>query len=195
MKKICYITTVSTTIKSFIIDSAKYMHKKGKYDITFMCNPDDKFEVELPEYIHFIPVKMKRGIGFDGLNVIMQLYKIFKKEKFDLIQYSTPNASLYSSIAGKLAKIKVRLYCQWGIRYVGFTGVKREIFKILEKITCKNSTWIEPDSFGNLKFSYKEKLYTDKKSSVIWNGSAGGVNLEKFDITKKEIWRKEIQYK
>ena len=195
MKKICFITTISITLEAFVLNTAKYLHEQGDYDITFICNPDDNFKEKLPEYINYIPLKMKRGIGLDGFKVMFKLYDIFKKEKFDIVQYSTPNASLYASIAAKLAKIKVRLYCQWGIRYVGFKGIKRKIFKLIEKNICNNSTWIEPDSFGNLEFSHNEKLYSNKKSSVIWNGSASGVDLQKFNIEKKEQWRNEIREK
>ena len=109
MKKICFITTVSVTLKVFVQKTAEYLHEKGNYDITFICNPDFEFEKQLPNYIHFIPINMKRGIGGDGIKAVHQLYKIFKKEKFDLIQYSTPNAATYASIAGRLAKIKERL--------------------------------------------------------------------------------------
>lgn len=168
-KKICFITTVSTTMNTFILNTARYLYKNGNYDITMICSNNEKFQKNISNYIKFIPIEMKRGISFSGIKNIMQLYKVFKYERFDIIQYSTPNASLYASIAGRLAKIKVRLYCQWGIRYVGFSGIKRNLFKIIEKIICRNSTWIEPDSYGNLKFSREEGLYTNKNSSVVWN--------------------------
>lgn len=62
-------------------------------------------------------------------------------------------------------------------------------------MVCKLSTWIEPDSFGNLSFSHKEGLYPENKGSVIWNGSASGVNLKKFDVSYKDEWKKEIRRK
>ena len=124
---------------------------------------------------------------------MFEMKKIFKREKFDLIQYSTPNASLYASLAGKMSKVPVRLYCQWGMAYVGFTGIKRKIFKAIEKLVCSLSTWIEPDSNSNLMFSHQERLYPNEKGSVIWNGSACGVNITKFDISKKLEYRKKIQ--
>ena len=119
----------------------------------------------------------------------------FEREKFDLIQYSTPNASLYASMAGKLAKVPVRLYCQWGMVFVGFTGIKRWIFKQVERLVCSLSTWIEPDSKSNLNFAHAEKLYPQDKGSVIWNGSACGVNLQKFDVSKKDSYRTQIREK
>lgn len=195
MYKICFVTTISLTLKCFVLEFAKFMHKTGDVEIHFVCDYDSEFEKMLPEYIHYKPISMKRGISFDGLNAIHEMEKYFKQEKFDLVQYSTPNAACYASIAAKLANVKARLYCQWGIAYVGFQGIKRRIFKLIEKLVCKNSTMIEPDSFGNLHFSHSERLYTEKKSRVIWNGSASGVNLNKFDISKKEIWSREIRGK
>lgn len=193
MKKICYVTTISLTLKSFVIQSAKYLKENTDWDIVMICDNDDEFQDVLPEGIRYIPVSMKRGLNFDGMSVIRKLVKIFKEEKFDLVQYSTPNASLYVSIAAKIAKVPVRLYCQWGMVYVGFSGIKRKIFKCIEKFVCKNSTEIEPDSYGNLDFAHKEGLYPKNKGRVIWNGSACGVDLSKFDISRKDEFRNKIR--
>lgn len=195
MKKVCFITTISSTISSFILEFAKFMHENGDYDITFICDKDEDFGKNLPNYIHYIPVEMKRGISIGGLKACAQMYKIFKNNQFDLIQYSTPNASLYASLAGWLAGIPVRLYCQWGLVFVGFDGIKRKIFKLEEKLVCTLSTWIEPDSRGNLNFCHEQKLYPENKGSVIHKGSASGVSLEKFDISQKEIFKNEIRNK
>lgn len=193
MKKICFVTTVSITLSSFIVETAKYIHEHTDWDISFICNPDEEFEKSLPEYIHFIPVPMERGISLAGIKSMLMMRKIFKEQKFDLVQYSTPNASLYASMASKMAKVPVRLYCQWGMAFVGFQGLKRKIFKFVEKTVCSLSTWVEPDSYGNLNFCHKEGIYPNDKGSVIWNGSANGVNLKKFDISKKEEYRKNIR--
>ena len=197
MIKICFVTTISMTLKAFVLESAKYLHETGEFEVYFICDNDEEFAKSLPEYIHYIPVPMKRGVSLSAWKSIRQMKKIFKQYKFDIVQYSTPNASLYASIASKSAKIPVRLYCQWGIAYVGMQGIKRKIFKFIEKRVCKNSTWIEPDSPSNLHFAREEGLYTSDKSSVIGSGSACGVKLDKFDISKKAEYRQQIraQYK
>lgn len=193
MIKICFVTTISLTLKTFVLDFAKYLQESNEFEVTMICSSDEAFATLLPERIRFIPVDMKRGFGLDGFKVIRRLTKIFKANHFDIVQYSTPNASCYASIAAKRAKVPVRLYCQWGIAYTGFYGLKRFILKRIEKQICKNSTWIEPDSNGNLLFSHKEKLYPLNKGSVVWNGSASGVSPEKFNINKKNKWRSEIR--
>ena len=195
MKKICFCTTIPITIKSFILKTAEYIHNNTDWDISVICTYDEEFAKSLPEYIHYYPVDMKRGVSVGGIKAMLEMKKIFKREKFDLVQYSTPNASLYAAVASKLVKTPVRLYCQWGMAFVGFSGLKRKIFKLEEKFVCRLSTWIEPDSKSNLKFAHDEGLYPEEKGSVIWNGSACGIDLKKFDINKKEEYRENIRRK
>src|SRR5690625_1839373 len=194
-KKICFVTTKSITIKSFLLEQLHYLNKHG-YDVTVIYDYDADLNNVLDKNINYFPVKMKRGIDFIHTpKCIFTLYRIFRKSNYSIVQYSTPNAAFSTSIAALLARVPIRLYSQWGIRYVGFTGFKRRIFKLLEKLVCTLSTNIQPDSKGNLLFSRKDGLYSDKKSRVIWNGSANGVDLGKFDISKKVEWRKVIRSK
>lgn len=193
MKRICYITTVPQTLEAFVLEAARYVHDHTDWDITFICDEDDRFRARLPSYIHYVPVRMERGIRPSGIRSFRELRKILAAQRFDLIQYSTPNASLYASLAGWMTGIPVRLYCQWGMAYVGASGIRRAVFKAVEKTVCRLSTWIEPDSGSNLRFAHEEGLYPEDVGSVIWNGSACGISLEKFDISRKSAYRARIR--
>ncbi len=199
MKKICLITTVSLTMKAFVLETAKYLYENCGYDITLICSDDEEFERSLPEYIHYIPVTMARGIDLSAIGSILKFYKIFKKEKFDLIQYSTPNASCYASIAAFLAKAPKRLYAQWGIRYIGMQGKTRRIFKLIEKLVCRLSTHIRSVSPLNRQFAIDEGLYPDYKAKVVGNGGTIGVDMSCYNISEKESFndatRKEYNIK
>lgn len=195
MKKICICTTVSLTLKTFVVPTAKYLHQKCGYDITLICNTDKEFENSLPDYIHFISVHMARGIDFSGLKAVIEFIKIFRREKFDMVQYSTPNAACYASIAAKLCRVPIRLYCQWGIRYIGLSGMKRKIFKLIEKIVCRNSTDVRAVSPLNKEFAVSEGLYKEEKATVVGHGGTIGVDSQIYDIGKKSEWRKEIRNK
>lgn len=193
MKKICICTTVSITMKTFVVETAKYLHENCGYDITLICNEDEKFEKSLPEYLHFIPVQMERGIDFSALKSIKQFIQIFKDQKFDMVQYSTPNAACYASIAAKIANVPIRLYCQWGIRYVGMSGMSRKIFKAIEKMICRNSTDIRAVSPMNKAFAVSEGLYPEEKAVVVGKGGTIGVDMHRYDITTKAEYRSLIR--
>ena len=193
MKKICFVTTVYITYKCFLKQLSQYLYETEEYDISLICNDEKEAFEDKPPFVHYFPVNMKRGVSLSALSAIKKIGKILEKEKFDIVQYSTPNAAFYTSVAAKNKDVPVRLYCQWGIRYMGFEGVKRSIFKYLEKKTCDNSTFIEVESHNIRGFSLEEKLYAADKSCVIWNGSASGVDLNKFDVFKKPCWRERIR--
>lgn len=185
MKKLCICTTISLTMKTFVLETAKYLHEKEGYDITLICNNDKDFKESLPSYIHFIPVSMSRGIDFSAIKSILSFIKIFKREEFDLVQYSTPNASFYASIAARICRVPIRLYCQWGIRYIGFEGIKRTIFKIIEKSVCNNSTDIRAVSNMNMKFGIDQGLYSKMKVGIIGIGGTIGVDLDEYPYELK----------
>lgn len=185
MKKICICTTVSVTMVSFVVETAKYLHNQCGYDVTLICNEDQKFAASLPEYLHFIPVHMVRGMDFSAISSIRQFWKIFREQQFDMVQYSTPNAACYASIAAKWAKVPIRLYCQWGIRYVGLSGVSRKVFRFIEKMICKNSTDIRAVSPQNKAFAVAEGLYPEDKALVVGKGGTIGVDMRQYDIEKK----------
>lgn len=193
--KICIVTTMSSSIDNWV-KPFLHKYKENEFDVTIACNMSNeymnKISKEFP-YITPISINMPRGISVVGsIKAIKHLYKLFAKEKFDLVQYSTPNASFYSAVASFLSKIPVRLYCQWGMVFVSMKGFKRIIFQLIERTTCMLSTEVQPDSHGNLDFCRKRKFYSAEKSCVIWNGSAKGVDLQRYDISKKSIYRDEI---
>ncbi|MGL4863581.1 MAG: glycosyltransferase [Cetobacterium sp.] len=195
MKKICFITTVPVTFETFILETAKYLNKNMDIQIHFISSFEKNMDKNLPRYIKYHPIDMRRGTDIKAIYSIYQIYQILKKEKFDMVQYTTPNAALYSSIASYFIKVPIRLYCQWGIRYVGFENKKRVLFKLFEKITCKYSTHIRAASKKNLEFAISEKLYSNTKGKLIGEGGTIGVDLSLFNIAKKNTYNKDIRKK
>ena len=191
--KICYVVTIPKTIRSFFMSQLQYLAKHG-FDVSVICARDEKLLEDMGNGIHYIPTDIPRGISFGGsIKAVKELINIFKREKFDLIQYSTPNAALYASIAAKIVGCKIRNYHLMGFRYLGAHGIGKSILKTIEKVSCWNSTSIECVSRSNLELGIKEKVFPAEKATVVWNGSTGGVNLERFDYFKRDVWRNKLR--
>lgn len=192
MKKLCAISTVDVTLSSFVVDAMRKLKDEG-YDITLISSMSEDFFNKHKNEFHCINLQMSRGTNpIEMLKSIWAFYKIFRCERFDYIQYATPNASLYASVAAFMVGCPIRVYCQWGIRYVGFEGMKRKFFKALEVLTCKLSTHIRPASQKNLLFAVSEGHYPQMKASIIGAGGTIGVDFKMFDKSKKEAYKAAV---
>ena len=192
-KKICCITTIASTLEVFVVD-AMQRFVDDEYEV--ISSMPQAFINKYSDRFKCVNIKMHRGISILDLFRMPFVYmRFFKKEKFDYIQYATPNASLYASIGAWLSKSPIRVYCQWGIRYVGANGLMRILLKFIEFIICNLSTHIRPASQKNLDYSVSEGLYNRNKARIIGNGGTIGVDLNKFDISKKAIYEAEVYNK
>lgn len=191
--KVCAITTISKTMDWFVVDSMRNLYKHG-FEISLMCDMDEEFIQRNRDFAKCYSIRMDRGIDVIGaIRAIGGMYKIFRKEKFDVIQFTSPNASLYAALAGKMAGVKHRIYNQCGLRYVSFEGKKRKIFKKLETLTCFLATSVRAQSPKNMQYAIEEKLCPENKISVIGIGGTIGADLTEYDVSKKQQYREEIR--
>lgn len=194
-KKICFITTIHNSLEWFVVDAAKHLHNNG-YDISYLSDMEQSFIDNNDSYARCFPVAMERGVSaISSLKAIFKIYKILRKEKFDIVQYATPNAAFYASIAAFFARQPIRLYAQWGLRYEGFKGLKRFIFWFIEFITTRLSTDVREVSPMNMEIAIKAKLCSRRRIKVLGKGGTIGVNLDVYDLNKKAQYNSEIRNK
>lgn len=184
--KICGITTRDMTMKSFMVDTFNYFADNG-FDVVIICEPSDNVREAISPQIKYYPISMKSGIEspFRMITIIRKMVHILKKEKIQIVQYASTNAGLYAAIAASICGIPNRIFCQWGMMYVGSKGVKRTIFKTIEKTICTLSTSVQSDSCSNAEYAVQDGIVNSDKCEVIWNGSSTGVDISKFLMKDK----------
>jgi len=194
--KICYVAVLDRVVKYFFEPQIDAIREETN-DVTCITKfSDAELRKKLDAKIKTIDISISRNVNLlNLLGCIIKLVKIFRREKYDAIQFTGPSTGLICSIAGRLAGVKKRVYCLWGVRYEGFSRLKRKIFRFLEKTTCKLSTDIIFDSVYNKDFLIKEKVASAKKTCVISKGSACGVDLNVYNIEQKSAYRDVIRTK
>lgn len=193
--RICALTTISKTMDWFIVDSMRNLAANG-YEITLVCNMEEGFAERNRDYATCIHLPMSRGISVgDLIKTPWRLRKIFREGKFDIVYYTSPNAAMYASVAGWLAGVKKRVYSQCGLRYVSFTGVRRRIFRFVERLTCMLSTHVRAQSPMNRQFAIDEKLCPAHKIAVVGIGGTTGVSLAQCDSFDRAQTRRELREK
>lgn len=189
--KICFVTTVPQTLSTFVTPQAQLLLDEG-WEVHWASSK--LADVEIPQGVVIHELPLTRSPSFlQVVSSTIKLISVFKTEQFVIVQYSSPIAALCASIAGFLTSVKVRIYAQWGIRYVGFNGFRRTLLRALEKFVCTLSTKIQPDSFGNLHFAIDEGLYPFSKGEIVGNGSACGIDLARFDTVDRNSFNQVIR--
>lgn len=193
--KICALTTISKTMDWFVVENMRNLAENG-YEVTLICNMEPGFKERNADYATCINIPMKRGVSIkDLITMPFKLERIFKKNEFDIIYYTSPNVSLYSGIAGKLAGIKNRVYCQYGLRYISYRGIKRTLFKAVEKLSCSLATTVRSASPKNRQTVIDSHLCCEEKIKVLGIGGTIGVELKKCDEINKPEERKRLRSK
>ncbi|MDY8136288.1 glycosyltransferase family 4 protein [Aquimarina sp. 2201CG5-10] len=182
MHKIIRITTVPVSLGGLLKGQLKFMSQY--YDIVGVSSKggDVLDYVSDQEGIRVIPVEMTRKITpFKDIKAVYQLYKIFKKEKPDIVHSHTPKAGTLSMIAAKLAGVPHRLHTIAGLPLLVATGGKRKLLDAVEKLTYSCATMIYPNSYGLKDIIIENKYTKTDKLKVIANGSSNGIDTSHFD--------------
>ncbi len=194
--RICICATVPLSIEAFYGKQLNFLYENG-FDVTVITSYTEAFAKSLPEHVTYRPVPFTRQMTpWQDFKAFLKVINIFRREKFDLLQYNTPKAALICSFAGWVMGIPTRLYLMWGLYFTGQSGWRRLFYKTTEKLTCQFSTHIAPDGKENCQFAISEGLCNSQVAEVIGEGSANGIDVERFNKhrfkNKLEDIRREI---
>ena len=191
----CALTTISLNMRSFVLPAAEYLAANG-YDVSVGCMRDDKFAQSLKgKKIKYLPLNIQRGFSVKGtLMGIWQLYRFFRREKIQMVEYGTENVSFCGSIAAWMARVPVRIYNHWGARYVGYEkGLGRSFSMFIEKTCARLSTTVRQSSELNRLMCIEDGLYKAEKVKVLGYGGTVGADFSRFDINQRAKWNKTLR--
>lgn len=132
------------------------------------------------EGVRVIDVPMHREISlWADLLCLWTLWRLFRRERPDIVHANTPKSSLLSMIAAWMARVPIRIYTVTGLRYQGVTGKFRKLLQSMEKLTCRFATDVIPEGKGVLN-ALKQDGITQKPLEVVLNGNINGVDTTFF---------------
>ncbi len=182
MRKIIRVTTIPKSLGGLLKGQLKFM-SQHYHIIGISGEGEGRLDrVSKEEEVEVIAVEMTRKITpFQDLKAVYKLYKIFRKQKPDIVHSHTPKAGTLSMFAAKLAGVPNRLHTIAGLPLLEVTGAKRKLLDVVEKITYRCATMIYPNSFGLKDIIIDNKYTSPKKLKVIAKGSSNGIDTDHFD--------------
>ena len=179
-RKLIRVTTSDISLDSLIKGQLKFL--SSEFEVIGVSNNTGVLAmVGEREGIRTIEIPMHREISlFSDIKCLWLLYKLFRKEKPDIVHANTPKGSMLSMIASKLAFVPHRLYTVTGLRYQGASGLFRILLMVMERISCYCATKVIPEGEGVKKTLLKDNI-TSKEMHIILNGNINGIDTEYFN--------------
>ncbi|MFA6411526.1 MAG: glycosyltransferase family 4 protein [Syntrophales bacterium] len=179
------MAAVEITVKAFLLDHIRTMD--SHYDISVVVNTGNTgflkpYGFETP----VIPVGIERKISpFADMKALFELYRLFRKERYDVIHSVTPKAGLLSMLAGFFAGIPIRIHTFTGQVWVTRKGLGRWLLKMMDIILVSCATHVLVDSPSQRTFLVEQGIVSRRKAHVIAAGSICGVDVGRFSVNSK----------
>lgn len=190
MPKLIRITTAPISLNVLLPGQMRYMQENG-FDVLMVSSdgPELKAVLEREGCRHTIVPMTRRMSPFQDIVCLWKLYRLFRKEKPDIVHSHTPKAGLLAMLAAKMAGVKFRIHTIAGLRFVTTKGMSRRILIFMEKLTGLAANHVWPNSQSMKSYIETNKLVNPKKLEVIGYGSSNGVNLKRYSkaVLKEEL--------
>ncbi len=180
-KKLVRITTIPLSLKYLLGGQLGYMNQY--FEVTAISSPGIELDELSSEGVSIRRVNMTRKITpLQDVKALMELYRIFKAIKPDIVHTHTPKAGLLGMLAAWMARVPIRLHTVAGLPLMERKGVERSMLEGIEKFTYSLAHKVYPNSQGLKNFILQKKMAEPTKVEVLANGSSNGINTQFFKV-------------
>lgn len=178
--RLCVVATVDISIQNLFRGRLEYLIGRG-FEITVVCAPTPMAaEIEARGLrLHTAPLT-RAVTPLRDVAALWNLWRFFRRERFDIVELSTPKAALLGSIAARLAAVPCIVHILHGLAYQTQSGLMLRVLKTATALPVRLA-----DHTICVSRSVREQARRDgirgRDDLVILNqGSANGIDLDRF---------------
>ena len=123
---------------------------------------------------------VRKPSALSDFRALVQLMRLFRQQRFDLVHSVTPKAGLLSMLAAYLARVPNRWHTFTGQVWVTKRGPSKAFLRWLDPATGALATRVLVDSWSQRDFLIEQRVIGAAKSTVLANGSISGVDPARF---------------
>ena len=167
MKKICFIVSNSFFVNAFLHEPIKTL--SNKYSIYLICNTNnqDNIKINHPNIKKIYSINIKRNIApINDFKSLIQICKIIKREKFEVVHTLTPKAGLLGILASYIMNVQNRFHTFTGQVWISKKGFLKYLLINLDRMVIRLSTKIIVDGNSQREFLIEKKLLKQETATV-----------------------------
>lgn len=180
MKKICLATTSPLIVNFFLVPYINAL--KTRYQVALAVNTAE--DTPLPDNlgIEVLPVAIERKIApRQDLSALLELRRLFVARQFNAVHSFSPKAGLLCTLAGRSARVPVRIHTFTGQIWATRRGPMRFLLRSADRATARAATHLLADSSSQRDFLVQNGIVRDPtRCRVLGAGSVSGVDTARF---------------
>lgn len=193
MKKILYVTTVSSTINAFLVPHIRHLINQG-YKVDIATNITDDINEELINMgVRVFKVNFQRTpISFKNSKAYKQIKEIQRNENYDIVHVHTPVASFITRyVLRKEKNLKMVYTCHGFHFYKGGSPLNWILFYPIERMAARWTDSLITINTEDYEVASKFKLRNNGQVNKI---HGVGIEKEKYVIENfdKSEYRKKL---
>ncbi len=195
--RLCVVVTVDITLLNLCRGRFEYLTENG-FDVTAVCAPTPHAETIRKRGVRLFTFPLTRCITpWTDLRALIGLYRFFRRERFEIVEVSTPKAALLGSIAARLARVPCVVHLLRGLAYQGSTGLRLKLLKAAHRVPCTLAHHVISVSQQIRDQACGDGVCSPDRVTVLGAGSSNGVDLERFcppDAGLRAKTRNELRF-
>ncbi len=176
--KVCQLCAVDFTLKHFLIALIDGMRSQG-WQVTAVCSDGPFVPVLRAAGYAIQTLPIARSLNpFKSAAALYRLWRLFRRERFDVLHVHTPVAALLGRIAARLAGIPMIVYTAHGFYFhEGMPPLRRAAFTWLEWCGAKLTHLLFTQSEEDARTAIEKRFLPVGRVLAIGNG----VDIAHFD--------------
>jgi glycosyltransferase involved in cell wall biosynthesis len=156
--------------------------REAGFQVTLVSAPGELLDsTASAEGVESVAIPMKRTIApCADMVSLFRLWRMLRRIKPDLAEFSTPKAGLLGTVAAWLCGVPVRIYLLRGLKLETTPGFKRRILLAAERLAsaCAHAVVCNSDSLRAQALAFG--IAPAAKLHLLGDGSSRGVDVERF---------------
>lgn len=183
MIKITHIVTAYQSVVTILDSKLRSLDKFDDIDLTIISSPPDTNDSRRSAVRH-IPASMARSIRpIADFKSIYQLYKVFRRERFDIVHSHTAKAGFITAVAARMAGVPVICHTYHGLPFFeGQDKISYRIYRFLEKIACRFRDYVFTQNKRDLPECIK---LMGNENKALFEGNGVDIELVKQSAQKQ----------
>jgi len=175
--KVLQVTAADVTVKVLLLPLVNRLWHEG-YEVHIACSDGRHARRLIMDgyRVHAVPID-RRIAPWSNLRSLLLLYRLMRKEKYDIVHVHTPVAAVVGRIAAWLARVPAIVYTAHGFYFHDrMPEYKRKPIIWLERVLGHITGMLFTQSKEDADTAVRERIYSRER--VLWIGN--GVDVARF---------------